>query len=286
MNSTIPLCPIEKREGLNKVEFKDYFLKTSTPVVLTDMMDNWSARQKWTLDFFKINYGHLKVPVYSSNSSKAGKHYLKADQKIYFHDYINMIQNGATDLRLFLFNIFHHAPELQRDYEYLSIMDGVYKEYPFTFFGGAGSKVAMHYDIDMSHVFLSQFEGRKRVWLFAPEQSRNLYHLPFTVASHIDIDTPNFTHFPALKNVQGYECILYPGETLYIPSGYWHYITYLDAGFSMSQRANDSFRKKAKGAMNIATHFVVDKGMNRLLGKRWQTMKKDMAKRRAEMSNT
>ena len=150
------------------------------------------------------------------------------------------------------------------------------------FFGGEGSKVALHYDIDLSHVFLNQFHGRKRVVLFGPEQSKYLYQHPFTVASYVDVNNPDYEKFPALRYAQGYETILNPGETIFMPSGYWHYIEYIDGGYSMSLRANESYSRRARGLWNIARHYVVDKGMNRIMGDNWRRVKEDMAKRRAD----
>jgi hypothetical protein len=167
---------------------------------------------------------------------------------------------------MFLYNIFRHAPELCHDYKKPTIMDGFIDSFPFMFFGGQGSSVALHYDIDLSHVFLSQFHGRKRVVLFEPQQSRNIYQHPYTVASYIDVNKPDYDSFPALKNVIGYEGMLYPGETLFMPSGYWHYIEYVDWGFSISLRSNESYFRRAKGLINIARHYVVDRSMNRLMG--------------------
>jgi len=183
-------------------------------------------------------------------------------------------------LRLFLYNIFNHVPELSADYKVPDITSGFYKEFPYTFFGGKGAKVGMHYDMDLSHVFLTQFEGRKRIVLFPPECSEALYKLPFSVASYVDVDNPDYERYPALKNAKGYECILNPGETLFMPSGYWHYITYLDAGFSMSQRGHNAFFKRIHGLCNIATHYVVDKGMNRIVGNSWSKWKQEVAKKR------
>jgi hypothetical protein len=40
--------------------------------------------------------------------------------------------------------------------------------------------------------------------------------------------------------------------------------------------------RRARGVFNIARHFVVDKGMNTIMGERWMDMKKQMARRRAE----
>ncbi|HMR44550.1 MAG TPA: cupin-like domain-containing protein, partial [Saprospiraceae bacterium] len=216
------------------------------------------------------------------NYSKPGKGYMTPDKRIPLREYLETIEAGPTDLRLFLFNIIRHAPELRNDYKVPTIMEGFYKEFPFMFFGGQGSKVALHYDIDLSHVFLSQFYGRKRVVLFPPEMSRKLYHHPFTVASYIDVNNPDYSKYPALRGAWGYECTLNPGDTIFMPSGHWHYIEYPDAGFSMNQRANESYVRRAKGLVNIARHFVVDKGMNKIMGEDWRKMKEDIAKKRAE----
>jgi hypothetical protein len=277
----LELRKIERVSGLTRESFKERYLSTQTPVIITDLIDQWPAKNKWSLEFFKQEYGYLEVPVFSANASKAGKSYMSPDTKMLLKEYICTIQQGPTDLRLFLFNIFNHAPELKKDYTIHTIMDGLYNEFPFTFFGGAGSKVAMHYDIDLSHVFLTQFDGRKRVVLFGPEYSRHLYQQPFTVASYVNVDNPDYEKYPALKNVKGYDCIIERGDTIFMPSGYWHYITYLDSGFSMNQRANDSLPRKVKGAINIAKHFVVDKGMNRIMGEKWGVIKQTIAISRA-----
>jgi hypothetical protein len=273
---------IERRTGLSRESFWEEHLKPLKPVVFTDFMDSWPAKEKWTIDFFKKEYGHLVVPVYSANSSNPGKKYMVADRYIFFKEYLEILEKEPTDLRMFLYNIFRHAPELCNDYRKPTIMDGFIDSFPYLFFGGKNSSVALHYDIDLSHVFLSQFHGRKRVVLFEPQQSRNIYQHPFTVASYIDVNNPDYDQFPALKNVNGYECILNPGETLFMPSGYWHFIEYLDWGFSISLRSNESYFRRAKGLINITRHYVVDRSMNRLMGTNWRRIKADLAKKRAK----
>ena len=46
-----------------------------------------------------------------------------------------------------------------------------------------------------------------------------------------------YENFPALSLTQGQEVILERGDTLFIPSGFWHHMEYLESGFSMSLRA-------------------------------------------------
>ncbi|MCI5081300.1 MAG: cupin-like domain-containing protein [Saprospiraceae bacterium] len=278
----LSLKPVDRRSGLTRETFAKEYLSKLKPVIFTDLMDPWPAKNKWTIDFFKETYGHLEVPLYSNNVSNPGKNYMVPEKVVPLREYLDILESGPTDLRMFLFNIFRHAPELCDDFSLPTIMDGFIKDYPFMFFGGEGSKVALHYDIDLSHVFLNQFHGRKRVVLFAPEQSRNIYHHPFTVASYIDVNNPDYQKYPALKNVTGYECTIHPGETVFMPSGYWHYIEYTDGGYSISLRANESYSRRARGLWNIARHYVVDKGMNRLMGSNWRHIKENLAKRRAE----
>ncbi len=279
----LDLQPIQRRTGLSPESFAAEFLAPMTPVVFTDLMADWPARQKWTIEYFKSNYGQLRVPVVSNNYSKPGKGYMEADRIISFKEYLEIIEAGPTDLRIFLWNILRVAPDLRHDFSVPTIMDGFVNELPFMFFGGQGSKVALHYDIDMSHVFLNQIHGRKRVMLFAPDQSRHLYRHPFTVASYVDLNNPDFKRFPALAKVKGYEITLNPGETLFMPSGFWHYIEYTDGGYSISLRSFGSIPARVRGVANIATHYVVDKGLNRLIGTEWRKMKERMAERRADV---
>ena len=272
---------VEKRSGLTREEFKNEYLLPKRPVILTDFCEEWPAKEKWTFDFLISEFGHLDVPLYDGSFSAPGKTYMSPTRYMKLGEYLEIIQSRPTDLRMFLFNIFKHAPELVKDVHRPNIMDGFFNEFPFMFFGGQGASVKMHYDIDCSNVFLTQFQTRKKVTLFSPEQSKYLYHLPFTVASMIDMDRPNLDNFPALQKVNGWEAIIGHGETIFIPSQYWHYIQYLDGGFSLALRSSESVTNRIQGAINIARHYVVDRGLNLVLGKKWDKIKKDMAFRRA-----
>ena len=276
------LLPVDRRTGLNSISFKNEYLKTQRPVIFTDFMDQWPAKNKWNIEFFKEKYGQLEVSLFSEDSSNPGKQYMVPVAKKTFREYLEIMESGPNSYRLFLFNIFRKAPELIQDFSTPTIMGGWVKSFPFMFFGGEGSFVPLHYDIDYSHVFLNQFHGRKRIVLFSHDESDKIYHHPYTVASYIDVNKPDYEKYPALKKVIGYECILYPGETIFMPSGYWHYIEYLDGGYSMALRSNDSVITQMKGVFNIARHYVVDKSLNKIFGSRWRIIKDNLARQRAE----
>jgi hypothetical protein len=277
------LTPIAKVSGLTREQFKVEYLDPLKPVVFKDLMDEWPAKNLWTFDYFKSNYGDISVPVYDTSFSEGGKSYMSPTGTMKFGDYLDLIQREPTQLRIFLWNIFKHAPSLAHDIRELNIMDGFYKDFPFMFFGGRGSYTKIHYDVDCSHVFLNQFQTRKRVLLFDQDQSKYLYHVPYTVGCLVNMIDPDENKYPSIKHLQGWETILEHGETLFIPSMYWHHVEYLDGSYSISLRASNTIGLKVKGAVHIAKHLAVDRGMNYLLGKKWMDMKINMAKRNAHL---
>jgi hypothetical protein len=78
------------------------------------------------------------------------------------------------------------------------------------------------------------------------------------------------------------ECILNPGDSIFIPSGYWHLMTYLDSGFSVSYRKMAQRHKLiANALLNLLIFLPIDKFLIKLSPTRWQEMKEEIAQRRA-----
>ncbi|HEX5625445.1 MAG TPA: cupin-like domain-containing protein [Saprospiraceae bacterium] len=277
------LQPIEKVSGLGRETFESRYLDPLKPVVFKDLIQDWPARDQWTFEFFRSRYGHLEVPIYDSSFSQGGKGYMSSSMSMKFADYLDLIEKGPTQYRIFLWNIFKHAPELAEYIRPFTIMNGFINELPFMFFGGQGSYTKIHYDIDCSHVFLTQFQTRKRVLLFDQDQSKYLQHVPFTVGCLVNPIDPDENKYPTLRHIKGWETVLEHGETLFIPSMYWHHIEYTDSGFSIALRASNSLGLKLKGAYHLVRHMAVDRGMNFILGKKWEAIKVNMAKRRSEV---
>lgn len=187
-------------------------------------------------------------------------------------DYIDLIKTEPTDLRIFFYDLKIKMPELLKDFEYPDIGLKFFKRLPALFFGGKGSKVLPHYDIDLADLMHFHFHGTKRVMLFSPKQTKYLYKVPFAVHNleTIDLDNPDFEKFPALQYLQGFHAILKHGEALYMPSGYWHYITYLDGGFSMTLRALPTkIGRFGKMFCNVFVMRHFENVMRKSLGQSW-----------------
>ena len=101
-----------------------------------------------------------------------------------------------------------------------------------------GHLECLHYDT--LDGILMQMHGVKKILLFPPSQTYNLY--PFSIFVHllhglelrawfstVYPENPDFKAFPKLKQALEHkqEVILEPGEMLYIPMGWWHEVTAL-----------------------------------------------------------
>ncbi|WP_143310479.1 cupin-like domain-containing protein [Chitinophaga vietnamensis] len=279
---------IDRVENITPEEFRKKYYEPRKPVVISGLSKNWPAFNKWTWDYFKSIVGDKTVGVYNNQRAGANTLVNGADDYITFGDYLDMIQRGPVELRIFLFNIFQHAPQLVEDFTWPDqLAKGFLKKYPMLFVGGAGSVAHMHYDIDLSHIFHTQFIGRKRVLLLENKQSPFIYRMPFTVESaanfvnwHEKLDTEQF---PALNHAQGYTTILEHGDMMFMPAGYWHHMEYMDSGFAMSLRALD---QSLTGKLNGLYHIVGLRGMNNLMIKMapqwWYHYKRKLARERAD----
>lgn len=254
--------------------FKKNYYDKNIPLIIKDIAKEWPAYTKWDWQYLKDLVGSKTVPLYHNEKSDGYTAVNAADDYKTFSEYINMINAGPTGWRIFLFNIFDHAPQITKDFTWPEhLMKGFVKRYPMLFVGGESSITHMHFDIDMSHIMHTQFMGRKRVLLFPHHQKELLYRKPFEVLSEADFsnyykDTSklNFEKFPAIKKAKGYEVILEHGDTLFMPAGYWHHMEYLDNGFAMSLRAlQKPLSGKLQGIWNLFGMRTIDTMLKKVL---------------------
>lgn len=281
----IILKPIDIVDDITKEEFFEKYLKPRKPVVIKNMARKWPAYQKWTMDYMKQAVGDVEVPLYDSSKADPAAPINASAAKMKFADYIDLIEKEPTDLRIFLFDPIKQAPKLLDDYIFpKDLMGGFLDKYPNMFFGGKGSVTFLHYDIDMAHIFHTHFNGRKHILLFDYKWKDRLYQIPYATYAleDYDIENPDFTKFPALDGVEGIECYLEHGDTLFMPTGWWHWMKYLDGSFSISLRAWDkSWAVKANSLWNLTVQRNFDNFMERNFKAKYMTWKEKKAIERA-----
>lgn len=278
------LKPVDVYKELSPEQFRSHYYEKGLPVVIKQLSHQWPAFEKWNWDYFAALLGSVEVGVYNNIKSDAHTPVNKADAYMRFGDYLHQVQQGPVELRIFLFNLFTHAPQLTKDFTWPdAYMKGFIKRFPMLFVGGQGSVTHMHFDIDMSHILHTQFMGRKRVLLFPFDQQHRLYRKPWEVLSFANfekyydpVDSKlDLKTFPLVQKAIGYDLILDHGDTLFMPAGYWHHMEYVESGYALSLRAmQQSLEGKLQGAWNIIGMRNIDTLLKKTVPAWWYSYKK------------
>jgi len=281
---------IDTVDNISPEDFKrDYFIPQKPLLIKGGLVKQSPASGKWSIQFIKEIMGELEVDIYDNKSGNSKySAYTEGDLRMKFANYVDIItQDKPTDLRMFLFNGFKYRPGLRKDFPCPSLSKGLLNKIGFMFFGGKGTTVRMHQDMDMSNVLLTQFVGRKRVVLFDPVYSPLLYRIPFNTFSIVNMEDPDYEKYPGLNYVKGYDITMEPGDSLFMPSGYWHYITYLEGGFAVSYRKLPStIDLRLKGLCCLTVLMWLDKLLSKFFPIQWSSYKESIAIDRAERTIT
>ncbi len=279
----IKTTTIIRVRNISKKDFIENYYKPQRPVLLEGLTENWEAFQKWNLDYIQQKAGEQIVPLYNNEPTKGKQYSAEPATEMKMKDYIELIKTKPTDLRIFFYDLKIKLPELLKDFEYPDIGLKFFKRLPVLFFGGEGSKVLPHYDMDLPDLIHFHFHGTKHVMLFSPTQTKYLYKIPFAVHNleTLDLDHPDFEKYPALQYLEGLETIMKHGDALYMPSGYWHYIKYLDGGFSMTLRALPRHPVRfGKMIYNVLFMRHFENGMRKIWGQKWIDYKEELIVKR------
>jgi lysine-specific demethylase 8 len=94
------------------------------------------------------------------------------------------------------------------------------------------------YHIDWADNLLAQIVGRKFVKLVSFDQRKQMYpsskYDSNTLMSSVNADNYDRNRYPEFANVDALYTVLEPGEILFIPRGYWHYVRSLDPSISVN----------------------------------------------------
>ena len=268
----VDLSRVPEVDQVDAATFQTEYKRPARPVIIRRLTESWPAREKWTVEHLKQRAGEVVVPLYDSQPSRDHKHQHAPAARMPLGEYMELLENGENDLRLFFFNFFNTIPDLTEDFQYPELGLKFFRKLPVLFMGGKGSRVQLHFDIDLADILLCHFGGPKRVMLFAPGQTPWLYRVPFSFSALFDarVDKPDYEKHPALRQVEGQVAELEHGDALYIPPGWWHFVEYRDIGFSMSLRAFPRTpRNLARMLYNLLVLRTVDGLMRKTVGQAW-----------------
>lgn len=148
--------------------------------------------------------------------------------------YLELVADNAQDLPPYLGNL-----EL-RELNSLCHWPGYFKKMgpPRFWLGPSGTVTPLHCDYD-DNIF-AQIWGVKRIFLSPPHHDEFLYVREANAilfGSPFDPEAPDFENFPLARHATMIECIMQPGELLYVPAGWYHQVRALSFSLSANRWA-------------------------------------------------
>ncbi len=246
--SSTPARTIARRDiaTLTPDDFGNQYQKTGKPVVITGLLPSGID---WDLDYLCEQLGDRELPV-----RVCGRERYQQDkrqwkdigggidtQPMQFTRYANQLRDRTAQQQDLYLARYPLKGTPLADVDPLSQVGrrlGLVKPTSDVglWVGPADHVETLHYDpVD---VLLMQLHGVKKVVLFPPHQTANLYPFPLSVhfrygirlrswCSQLYPERPDFAAFPKFKAAlqHRYEVLLAPGEVLYMPVGWWHEVT-------------------------------------------------------------
>ncbi|WP_299554802.1 cupin-like domain-containing protein [Seonamhaeicola sp.] len=229
--------PLEESKEFDHKLFHKNFIKKRKPVLLKGYAKNWPALKKWDFEFLSGLKLEESVRVEVGNVIQNEINVERFDFSTYLKKLKDYEEKPESERPyLSMFNIFGHFPELFKDVDLSILSDYTKYNTPGGWIGPAGTVTGFHWD--STDNILTQVKGRKLVLLVAPKDSSKMYESKkYDYDAHgsmVDINNFDEAKFPKFRDAVVYKVILEPGDTLYNPRKWWHYVKSLDTSISVS----------------------------------------------------
>lgn len=234
---------VDRKKDLSLEEFYHEY-DAQKPVLLGGLADTWPARNAWTVDQLLLKYGETAFKISQRSARKI---------TMKFKDYVSYmeIQHDEDPLYIFDEKFGEVAPTLLNDYnvphlfqeDLFDVLDTDQRpSYRWLIVGPERSGASWHVDPALTSAWNTLLCGRKRWALYPPGR------VPLGVTVHVNeedgdvnIETPSslqwwLDFYPLLADEdKPIECTQLPGETIYVPSGWWHCILNLETTIAVTQ---------------------------------------------------
>ncbi|XP_028991592.1 HSPB1-associated protein 1 homolog isoform X1 [Betta splendens] len=222
------------------------------PAVFTDMTCDWPVL-RWTAEHLAERCGDkpvrfrlgkkegVKGPLFETQCSYIEAkltHFLRWTQNQSGTDVGPFVEYPYSDYWAYadykyIARLFHDQPFMFEDVKWSDFgFEGRDGKESTLWIGTEGANTPCHMDSYGCNLVL-QVQGRKRWHLFPPEDTANLYptRIPYeesSVFSRVDVLRPELGRFPAFRRARPHVVTLQPGQVLYVPRHWWHYVQSVD----------------------------------------------------------
>ncbi|SRR6266446_327427 len=232
---------IERRQHLSPESFYRNYYYANRPVVVHGWMQTWPAMERWSPEYLKENYGSVEIEI-TQNRSQDVDYEFNVDShkaKTTLGEFVDRVLSGGrtNDYYLVAQNFAIEDTRLSEIATDLGSIPGVIdsnsqrRSDVSIWFGPGGTITPLHHD--GTNVLFGQIYGRKRFLMIPAFELPYVYNNRW-LFSKIDPNNPDYDAFPLLRKADIMEVVLNPGDTLFIPVGWWHWVEALDVSISVN----------------------------------------------------
>ncbi len=217
---------IQRVDNISHQEFMDQFYNPGIPVVFKNASSVWKAKNLFTPDWFRENYGDKRL-------ERDGQTYTMTEV-------MDLVENSTTENPApypLKYDVPRDIPQLLPLIDPLNLnyaqpnwlekkwfKRGYWGSATEIFIGGPGGKFPyLHLDYYHLNAWITQLYGEKQFTVFPKGQEEFLYPKsddPWR--SEVNIFEPDYEKYPKYKQATPINFTVGPGETLFIPFGTWH----------------------------------------------------------------
>lgn len=231
---------IERRPTPRADEFYSRYFHENRPVIFTDFTAGWPARD-WTPELLALRMGDAEVGVVQGRDAHPEDYDERTRQlevTMKLRDYVALIRERSPTNDLY--SVANNR-NMERE-AFKSLLEDIRIDEAWIdrrllaggtsfWLGPEGTVTPLHHDT--TNILFCQLHGRKRFVLASPFESA-LLGAARGFYARISPDSPDFA-------ARRHDVVLAPGETLFLPVGWWHEVRSLDVSISFSLLA---LRKK------------------------------------------
>lgn len=203
------------------------------PFLITGIVNRWPLCALTPLAL-RERFSHLQVRARVGDYINTAFAADRAMQDMSLLEYLDLVADGTHDLPPYLGNL--EMRELNSLCHWPAYFDKLGP--PRFWLGPAGTVTPLHCDYD-DNIF-AQIWGTKRIFLAPPHHDEFLYPKEANAilfGSPFDPEAPDYEKFPLARQATTIECIVNPGDMLYVPAGWYHQVRALTFSLSSNRWA-------------------------------------------------